>query len=118
MIRWWIQVEIVTSSSIESPDLMLIDQESLDWRTQIKKYILEEEEPAKSMEKRKVKNKATCFTVINDKLYKKSLHEGSPFRIYVYEEEGSLIAHNIHSGRGGAHQGSRKLASQIKRQGY
>lgn len=88
------------------------------WRLQIKKYILEEEEPMNLMEKRRVRNKATCFTVIVDELYKNNLHEGIPLRICVSKEKGSLIEQSIHNRGGRAHQGSRKLTNQIKRQGY
>lgn len=81
-------------------------------------YILDEEIPIDPIERRKAKSKVAHFVVIGDELYKKSLHEGSPLRICISEEEeGHSVLQSIHSGRGGAQQGSRKLASRIKRQG-
>lgn len=70
------------------------------------------------MEEKRLRNQGTCFIVMGKELYRKSLHEGSQLRFCISEEEDLRVTKSIQNGGGGAHQGSRKLANQVKSQGY
>lgn len=75
----WIQVEVVTPSASSIPSLNLIDLNFKTNKTRIliKKYITKGGDPKDLIEKRRIGNKVAHFALIDEELYKKSLHERS-----------------------------------------
>ena len=67
-------------------------------------------------EARKVRKRATRFTILNDILYKRGF--SMPYLKCVDEEEAKYILEEIHEGVCGDHAGPRSLVSKVIRTGY
>ena len=67
-------------------------------------------------ETRKVRKRATRFTVLNDTLYKRGF--SMPYLKCVDEEEAKYILEEIHEGVCGDHAGPRSRVSKIIKIGY
>jgi ribonuclease HI len=82
-----------------------------DWRKPIVKYL---EDPT-GITDRKVKYKALSYTIIGNKLFKKTA-EGVLLKC-LSENEAYLAVSNVHSGSCGAHQAGHKMKWLLFRQG-
>ena len=67
-------------------------------------------------EARKIRKRATRFTILNDTLYKRGFF--IPYLKCVDEEEAKYILEEIHEGVYGDHAGPRSFVSKVIRIGY
>ena len=67
-------------------------------------------------EAKKIKKRATRFTILNDTLYKRGF--SMPYLKCVDEEEAKYILKEIHEGVCGDHADPRSLVSKVIRTGY
>ena len=65
-----VKVEILSRPTIEEEEENAIVDEQSDWRTPIRKYLLNGELPSDPHEVKKVKVRGTQFVLVNDVLYK------------------------------------------------
>ncbi|XP_075649780.1 uncharacterized protein LOC142620265 [Castanea sativa] len=72
--------------------------------------------PQDPKDARKIKQRATRFTILNDRLYKRGY--SLPYLKCVNEDEARYILEEIHEGVCGNHVGPRSLASKVIRTGY
>ena len=67
-------------------------------------------------EAKKLKKRATRFTILNDALYKRGF--SMPYLKYIDEEKAKYILEEIHKGIYGDYAGPRSLVSKVIRVGY
>ena len=72
--------------------------------------------PQDAEEAKKIKKRATRFTILNDTLYKRGFF--LPYLKCVNEDEAKYILEEIHEGICGDHVGPRSLVSKVIRTGY
>ena len=72
--------------------------------------------PQDAEEARKVRKRATRFTILNDTLYKRGF--SIPYLKYIDEEEAKYILKEIHEGVCRDHASPRSLVSKVFRTGY
>lgn len=96
-------LEIQKFPSIEELHTFLI-QGNTRWMTPIMSYLKDEQLLLDLNEARKIKKRATRFTLLNDILYK--------------HDEAKYILNEVHKGVCGYHSGAWSLVSKITRTGY
>ena len=84
--------------------------------TPIISFLLDRHLPQDADEARKIKKKATRFTILNDALYKKGF--SMPYLKCVDEDEAKYILEEIHEGICGDHAGPKSLVSKVIQIGY
>ena len=72
--------------------------------------------PQDSDEAKKIKKRATRFTILNDALYKRGF--SMPYLKYVDQDKAKYILEEIHGGVCGDHAGPRSLVSKVILTGY
>ena len=72
--------------------------------------------PQNTEEAKKVKKRATRFTILNDAFYKRDF--SMPYLKCVDKEEARYILEEIHEGVCGDHAGPRSLVNKVVRAGY
>jgi len=72
--------------------------------------------PPDPNEARKIKKRATRFTLLNDVLYKRGF--SLPYHRCVEQDEAKYILEEVHEGVCGDHLKARSLVSNITRAGY
>ncbi|XP_040996255.1 uncharacterized protein LOC121242478 [Juglans microcarpa x Juglans regia] len=80
------------------------------------KYLDTNEVPSDKGEARKVRNRATCFMLIDGVLYRRGLFE--PLLRWVSSKEIQYVLIEIHKGIFGNHSGGRALAEKVMRVRY
>ncbi|XP_075652567.1 uncharacterized protein LOC142622890 [Castanea sativa] len=86
------------------------------WMTPIVSFLQDGHLPQDAKEARKIKQRATRFTILNDNLYKRG--HSLPYLKCVDEDEARYILEEIHEGIYGDHAGPRSLVSKVIRTGY
>ena len=79
-------------------------------------FLQDEHLPQDAEEAKKIKKRATRFTILNDILYKRGFF--LPYLKCVDEDEAKYILEEIHEGICGDHAGPRSLISKVIRTGY
>ncbi|XP_011102168.1 uncharacterized protein LOC105180203 [Sesamum indicum] len=86
------------------------------WKDEIIKYLVNNILPTDPVAAKRVKFRATRFTMFSGQLYKRTL-DGSLLKC-LDEERALYVMREIHEGSCGNHSGARSLAQEIIRQGY
>ena len=84
--------------------------------TPIISFLQDRHLPQDVKEARKVRKRATRFTILNDTLYKRGF--SMPYLKCVNEEEAKYTLEEIHEGIYGNHASLRSLVSKVIRIGY
>ena len=84
--------------------------------TLISSFLQDKRLPQDVEEAKKIKKRATRFTILNDILYKRGFF--LPYLKCVDEDEAKYILEEIHEGICGDHAGPRSLVSKVIRTGY
>ncbi|XP_065634417.1 uncharacterized protein LOC136069623 [Quercus suber] len=108
-------MEIQTIPSIEGLQAFLVQQSGI-WMDLIISYIGDGQLPSDSFEAKKVRVRATRFTVVNGKLYKRGFL--FPYLKCLNPEEVTYVLREIHEGICGNHSGPRSLVGKAIRVGY
>ena len=90
-------------------------QGNISWVTSILSYFKDEQLPSSLDEARKIKKRATRFTILNDVLYKRGF--SLPY-LRCVEQEAKYILDEVHKGICKDHLGARSLVGKIIRAGY
>ncbi|KAL0303534.1 UNVERIFIED_CONTAM: Gag-Pol polyprotein [Sesamum radiatum] len=99
----------------EKEELQVIEN-SGSWKVEFMNYLKEGILPDDPIKAKRLKFKATRFTIIGDDLYKRTVD--GPLLKCLDEERAQYVLQEIHEGSCGNHAGGRSLAQKIKRQGY
>ncbi|XP_075665881.1 uncharacterized protein LOC142635632 [Castanea sativa] len=110
-----IKMEVQEFPSIEEFHTFVI-QGSTSWIAPIIFYLKDGHLPSDSDEARKIKKRATRFTLLNDALYKKGF--SLSYLKCVEEDEARYILEEVHEGICGDHTGPKSLISKITKTGY
>ncbi|KAL0452596.1 UNVERIFIED_CONTAM: Retrovirus-related Pol polyprotein from transposon gypsy [Sesamum latifolium] len=85
------------------------------WKSDLTKYLKEWVIPNDPVQAKKVKFKATRFTMIGDELYKRTID--GPLLKCLDQGKTQYVLKEIHEGNCGNHSGGRSLAQKVTRQG-
>ena len=108
-------MEIQKHPSIkEVPTLMIQSMNS--WMTPIISFLQDGHLPQDSDEAKKIKKRATRFTILNDALYKRGF--SMPYLKYVDQDKAKYILEEIHGGVCGDHAGPRSLVRKVIQKDY
>jgi len=91
-------------------------QGSMSWMTPLISNLKDGYLPLDPDKARKIKKRATRFTLLNDTLYKRGF--SLPYLKCVEEDEVRYILEEVHEGICGDHSRPRFLISKITRAGY
>ena len=108
-------MEVQKRPNIEEIQTFVIQSES-SWMTLILSFLQDGRLSQDVKEARKVRKRATRFTILNDALYKRGF--SMPYLKCVGESEAKYILEDIHEGICRDHIGPRSLVSKIIRTGY
>ena len=108
-------MEVQKHPSIEEAPTLTI-QNTNSWITPIISFLLDRHLPQDTDEARKMRKRATRFTMLNDTLYKRGF--SMPHLKCVDQDEAKYILEEIHEGVCGDHAGPRSLVSKVIRTGY
>jgi (p)ppGpp synthase/HD superfamily hydrolase len=102
--------EIIKEPSIKEPKPKIVNiVETRDWRAKIMAYLRGHHEPQDELEKKRLKQRARGYAIVDGELYKSGVTE--PWLRCITSEKGLELLKEIHSGFCGAHIGTRALAS-------
>ncbi|KAL2226893.1 UNVERIFIED_CONTAM: Retrovirus-related Pol polyprotein from transposon [Sesamum indicum] len=90
--------------------------EPKSWKDEIAKYLKDGTLPADPIAAKRVKFRATRFTMLSGQLYKRTVD--GPLLKCLDEERALYVMREIHEGSCGNHSGARSLAQKIIRQGF
>ncbi|KAL2251632.1 UNVERIFIED_CONTAM: Retrovirus-related Pol polyprotein from transposon [Sesamum indicum] len=90
--------------------------EPKSWKDEIVEYLEDGTLPADPIAAKRVKFRATRFTMLSGRLYKRTVD--GPLLKCLDEERALYVMREIHEGSCGNHSGSRSLAQKIIRQGF
>ena len=108
-------MEVQKHPSIEEVPTFII-QSVNSWMTPIVSFLQDGYLPQDADEARKIRKKATRFTILNDALYKRGI--SMSYLKCVDEDEAKYILEEIHEGICGDHAGPRSLVSKVIRTSY
>ena len=111
-----VKVEVLERPSIEEKEVLAVGGEKEDWRTPIKKYLLNGELPEDLKEAKKVRVRGARFVLVDGILYKKAF--SMPLLKCLGPEEVDYAIRETHEGICGEHLGARALAAKILRAGF
>ena len=110
-----LEMEVQKHPSIEEVFTFAI-QSTSSRMTPIISFLQDRHVPRDIEEARKVKKRATRFTILNNTLYKRGFF--MPYLKFVDEEEAKYILEEIHEGVYRDHAGPRSLIRKVIRTGY
>ncbi|XP_050259098.1 uncharacterized protein LOC126704108 [Quercus robur] len=108
-------MEIQKHPSIEEAPTFTV-QSTNRWMTPIISFLQDGHLPQNTEEAKKIRKRATRFTILNDTLYKRGF--SMPYLKCVDEEEARYILEEIHGGICGDHGGPRSPVNKVIRTGY
>ena len=85
------------------------------WTSPILSYLKDGQLPPNPDKAKKIKKRATRFTVLNDELYKRGFSQ--PY-LRCVEEEAKYVLEEVHGGICGDHMRAKSLVRKIMRAGY
>ncbi|KAL2226693.1 UNVERIFIED_CONTAM: Retrovirus-related Pol polyprotein from transposon opus [Sesamum indicum] len=103
-------------SALASRMEVQVVSEAESWKDEIIKYLENNILPTDPVAAKRVKFRATRFTMLSGQLYKRTLD--GPLLKCLDEERALYLMREIHEGSCGNHSGVRLLAQKIIRQGY
>ncbi|KAK0575737.1 hypothetical protein LWI29_006119 [Acer saccharum] len=103
-------------SIFKSKEVGAVFGERNSWITLIKEYLINDVLPNDPLEAKRLKYRATRYSVLNGELYKKGYSRA--LQRCVGPEEAEGILRSIHSGNYGNHAGGVSLAHKTLRQGF
>ncbi|KAM2531538.1 hypothetical protein PS1_000254 [Malus domestica] len=110
-----IQVELLAAPSTMVAEVCNLQQGD-SWITPIYRFISHGTLPNDKVQAKQIRYKATCYLIINDKLYKRGFN--LPYLRCLTPAEAETVLQKRHEGVCGDHAGSRSLAHKAFRQGY
>nr|XP_023896291.1 uncharacterized protein LOC112008185 [Quercus suber] len=110
-----LMIETQRNPSIEEILTFVVRSES-SWMTPIMSFLQDGHLPQDADEARKIKKRATRFTILNNALYKRGF--SMPYLRCVDEGEAEYILREVHEGVCGNHAGPRSLTRKIMQTGY
>jgi len=108
-------MEEQNSPNIEEFQTFLMHTRSR-WTSPIMSYLKDGRLPLNLEEAKKIQKRATRFTVINDKLYKRGFSQ--PYLRCVEEEEAKYVLEEVHRGVCGDHMEAKSFIQNIMRVDY
>ncbi|KAL0285395.1 UNVERIFIED_CONTAM: Gag-Pol polyprotein [Sesamum radiatum] len=111
-----ITVMVKERPAIEENKEVQVIQEDRSWKAELLRYLKGAILPNDPIAAKRIKFKATRFTVIGDELYKRTIN-GTLLKC-LDEERAEYVLREIHEGSCGNHSGGRSLAQKVTRQGY
>ncbi|XP_061374828.1 uncharacterized protein LOC133317052 [Gastrolobium bilobum] len=106
----------VVQQSITMPSCVMVITLAHDWRKPIMDYLEKGILPEDRLKSRKLVRDAAQYTIVNDQLFRKSLH--IPMLKGLRSEEAAYVLAEIHEGINGHHMGGKALAREALRAGY
>ena len=110
-----LNIEVQKRPSIKEVPTFVI-QSTNNWITPIISFLQDRRLPQDVEEAKKIKKRATRFTILNDTLYKRGF--SMPYLKCVDKDEAKYILKEIHEGVCGDHAGTRSLVSKVIRTSY
>lgn len=110
-----LKIKVQKRPNIEEFNTFAVQNEN-NWMTPIMSFLRDGQLPTDVEKAKKVKKRATGFTILNDALYKTGFL--MPFLKCVGESEAKYILEKIHERVCGDHVGPRSLVSKIVKIGY
>ncbi|KAK9074310.1 hypothetical protein SSX86_006908 [Deinandra increscens subsp. villosa] len=112
-----IKVERLSAPSVGENMVMAIEEGlGASWMTPIFEFLSDGKLPDGSEEARKIRAKALQYTIINDRLYRKSYL--GPSLKCMSEAEASQIIKEVHEGICGLHAGPKTVVAKAQRAGF
>jgi ribonuclease HI len=109
--------KIIKEPSIKESRLRIVNVvETPDWRAEIMAYPRGHHEPQDELQKKRLKQRARGYAVVNGEPYKSGVTE--PWLRCITFEKGLELLKEIHSGFCGAQIGTRALAGKAIKQGF
>jgi ribonuclease HI len=108
--------EELPQPSIEESEVILIEEPSEDWTSEMRRFLTEGTLPEDRKNAEALKRRAARFVLINSQLYRKSFT--TPLLKCLGPEASNRVLQEIHEGICSSHIGPRTLAQKIFRQGY
>ncbi|KAK0587054.1 hypothetical protein LWI29_016605 [Acer saccharum] len=109
-------IRLLQPSIVKSKEVGAIFGERNSWITPIKEYLINDVLPSDPLEVKRLKYRATRYSVLNGELYKRGYSRA--LQRCVGPEEAEGILRSIHSGNCGNHAGGVSLAHKTLRQGF
>ncbi|KAL0394444.1 UNVERIFIED_CONTAM: Gag-Pol polyprotein [Sesamum latifolium] len=111
-----VTIMIKERSAIEEAEEVQMVQEDRSWKIEIMRYLKDAILPDDPVAAKRKKFKAARFTMIGNKLYKRTIN--GPLLKCLDKERAEYVLREIHEGSCGNHSGGRSLAQKVARQGY
>ncbi|KAK0582887.1 hypothetical protein LWI29_030790 [Acer saccharum] len=109
-------IRLLQPSIVKSKEVGAVFGERNSWITPIKEYIVNDVLPSDPLEAKRLKYRATRYSVLNGELYKMGYSRA--LQRCVGPEEAEGILRSINSGNYGNHAGGVSLAHKTLRQGF
>ncbi|KAK0601168.1 hypothetical protein LWI29_021826 [Acer saccharum] len=109
-------IRLLQLSIVRSKEVGAVFGERNSWITPIKEYLVNDVLPSDPLEAKRLKYKATRYSVLNGELYKRGYSRA--LQRCVGPEKAEGILRSIHSGNCGNHAGGASLAHKTLRQGF
>ncbi|CAH9143682.1 unnamed protein product [Cuscuta epithymum] len=110
------RIEELDTSSIYACPVQAITTRDADWIDCLIKYINEGVLPAEEVEAKVTKMRAPSYTILNEKLYKRS-YNGTLLKC-LRPDEAKVAMEEIHAGICSAHQGAHTMSRKVILQGF
>ncbi|CAH9133280.1 unnamed protein product [Cuscuta epithymum] len=110
------RIEELDTSSIYACPVQAITTRDADWIDSLIKYINEGVLPAEEVEAKVTKMRAPSYTILNEKLYKRS-YNGTLLKC-LRPDEAKVAMEEIHAGICSAHQGAHTMSRKVILQGF
>ncbi|KAK0577239.1 hypothetical protein LWI29_030048 [Acer saccharum] len=107
---------LLQPSIVKTKEVGAVFGERNSWITPIKEYLVNDILPSDPLEAKRLKYRATRYSVLNGELYKRGYSRA--LQRCVGPEEAEGILRSIHSGNCGNHAGGASLAHKTLRQGF
>ncbi|KAK0585420.1 hypothetical protein LWI29_028232 [Acer saccharum] len=109
-------IRLLQPSIVKTKEVGAVFGERDSWITPIKEYLINDILPSDPLEAKRLKYRATRYSVLNGELYKRGYSRA--LQRCVGPEEAEGILRSIHSGNCGNHAGGASLAHKTLRQGF
>ncbi|KAK0575700.1 hypothetical protein LWI29_005397 [Acer saccharum] len=109
-------IRLLQPSIVKTKKVGAVFGERNSWITPIKEYLVNDVLPSDPLEAKRLKYRATRYSVLNGELYKRGYLRA--LQRCVGPEEAEGILRSIHSGNCGNHAGGASLAHKTLRQGF
>ncbi|KAK0585667.1 hypothetical protein LWI29_032085 [Acer saccharum] len=109
-------IHLLQQSIVKQMEVGAIFDETDSWITPIQEYLVNDVLPSDPLEAKRLKYRATKYSVLNGELYKRGYSRA--LQRCVGPEEAEGILRSIHGGNCGNHAGGVSLAQKTLRQGF